>query len=109
MTRLQRRILLYIQDEQDCGRSVRVRDVSNALGASATGFVHDAMTALVEQGYLTHMPRRARSYEVVRRIEPIVQWYVFDDETKELRKVEKVMASAAANAVDAEIRAEGVR
>ena len=97
MTRLQRKVLLCIQDEQDRGRSVSVRDIANALGRKSTGFIHDAMQVLVALGYLAHRPRQARSYKVVRRVEPIVQWFVFDEETKELQpRKEKSIAESRA-------------
>lgn len=85
MTRKQRKVLLYIQGEQDAGRSVTVAEVTAALGALSHSHIHDAMRTLVDLGYLTHIPRRARAYEVVRRIEPIIEHWVWDDEVKELR------------------------
>lgn len=85
MTRKQRKVLLFIQSEQDAGRSVTVGEVASAFGALSRSHIHDAMRTLVDLGYLTHIPHRARAYEVVRRIEPIVEHWVWDDEAKALK------------------------
>ena len=81
MTRLQRKVLLFLQDQQVKGRSVTLEEIAEAIG-NWRSRVHGCLAALVEQGYVTHRPRRAKSYEVIRKIEPIVEWRVYDRVTE---------------------------
>ena len=83
MTRLQRKVMLYIQDQQDAGRSVTVSEIVAAVG-HCRGVTHNAIDFLVEMGHLTRVPHRARSLSVVKRIEPVVEHWVWCDTFKEL-------------------------
>lgn len=84
MTRQQRRVLLFIQDEADCGRYVSMREVADALCLSSVADAYYIMRRLVEHGYLTSTSGKARSYRVVRRIEPVCVYLAWDGARKRL-------------------------
>ena len=88
MTRSQRKVLLFLQDQQAKGRSVTVSEIAKAVG-NWRSRVHACLSALVEQGYVTHQRKRAKSYEVIRKIEPIVEWRVYDRVTRTWTTVAK--------------------
>lgn len=79
MTRQQRRALLCLQAAQDRGWSVRLEDISRGIGLQSRSSAHRLMRALVDQGYVAHVAGRKYGYEVVRRIEPIIEYYVWDE------------------------------
>lgn len=83
MTRRQRSVLLAMQDLEDRGEKVTVRRLCGVTGISV-GNVHARLWALIDLGYASrdHMTRR---YSVARRVEPIVQYQVWDDQCKKLR------------------------
>lgn len=83
MTRIQRKVLLFIQDQQDAGHSVSVDEIVAATG-HCRGVVHGAIDLLVDMGHLTRLRWKARSLVVVKRITPIVEAWVWCDTFKEL-------------------------
>lgn len=87
MTRLQRKVLLFIQEQQDQGNSVTVSRIVEETRRSR-GNCHRAINTLVALGHITRRPRQARSYEVVRRIEPIVEHWVWCPARQELVRLE---------------------
>lgn len=87
MTRLQRKVLLFLQEQQDLGNSVTVSEIAEATG-HLRGNCHRAIGVLVALGHITRRPRQARSYEVVKRVAPIVEVWVWCPVFKELVRLE---------------------
>lgn len=81
MTRRQRAILLAMQEIEDEGRPISVRGLCRATGSASVGAMHNHITKLVGLG---NVGRAGGRYVVVRRVEPIILYRVWDDATKRL-------------------------
>lgn len=85
MTRAMRRLMLILQDEADAtGTCPTYDEMRVACGLSSKSRIAAMVAGLERRGYIRRLPRCARSIEVVRRIEPIVQWRVWDAERQVL-------------------------
>ena len=84
MTSQQRKVLLYIQDQLDAGHSVALQDIADHCGLKAKSGAFRIVQVLVDLGYITKTKYRNRTLTVIKRIEPIFEAYVWDDNDKEL-------------------------
>lgn len=85
MTRIERRVLLALQVAEDRGEYASVRELASTVGCTSIGTLHACINGLIGHGYLSRLNHRARAITVLRRIEPIEEIYVWDDEAKELK------------------------
>jgi SOS-response transcriptional repressor LexA len=60
-------------------------EIQKFLGLASKSGISTILAALQEQDYLTFVPARSRSIVVTRRIKPLFEYFMFDDETKSLR------------------------
>lgn len=92
LTARQREVLEFIDRSirQSGGISPTHAEIAAALGMSSVGHLHSIVKRLVDRGFLRHLPRRARSFEVLRRpSQPrrqpwLTRIFIFDDATKAL-------------------------
>lgn len=90
LTDRQRDVLEFIDGyiRKHGGISPTYSEIASALGLSSVGQVHSTVQRLADCGFLRHLPRRARSFEVLRRPthhrQPLTRIFIFDDATKAL-------------------------
>lgn len=82
LTPVMRKALLAIQDAEIVPTRSELSRMLGYRSKSAAGRIVDQ---LVERGYLRRLPRRHQAIEVLRRVPTEAEYFVFDDEAKELR------------------------
>lgn len=89
MTRVQRKVMLYIQEYVDASGGVppSYNEICAHIGITSRSGAHRIVHALSQRGYIRTIPCRARAVEILKRVEPRYAAYVFDDATKELRRM----------------------
>jgi len=89
ITRSQRRCMLYIQEyvKASGGVAPSYEEIRAHLGISNRSGVHRIIHNLSSRGYLRVLPGRWRSIEILKRVEPRVAMFVFDEKTKTLRRL----------------------
>lgn len=84
MTLRQRRCLLCIQDHfARCGRAPTYREIATALSIASVSNIFRVVHALIDQGYLA---LERGDLRVTHPIEPIIELFVFNEETKTLQR-----------------------
>jgi SOS-response transcriptional repressor LexA len=94
LTAKQRRALWFIQEwiTEHHGVSPTYEQMRLGLGYASKSHIHRIILSLVERGYIKRIPNRWQSLIVAKKLEP--KYFVFDDETKELRPVSTVVRTA---------------
>jgi SOS-response transcriptional repressor LexA len=89
MTRLQRRVLLFVQTyiAAHDGVAPTFVEIMGGCQIGSRATVQRALQNLHRHGRIRILPFRARAIEVLRPVEPIYATFVFDDETKALRRM----------------------
>lgn len=89
LTRRQRAVMLYLQEYLDASGGIPPSyvEIAAAVGLAGRSGSHRIVHSLVKRGFIRHMPNRARAIEIIRPVQPHYAAYVFDDETKELRRM----------------------
>lgn len=80
-SRRMRMIMHMIQTSAICPT---IREMA-ARAAMTNGSIVRVVNDLVADGWLRRLPRQARALEVIRRVEFRDQYFVFDEEAKELK------------------------
>lgn len=90
LTKSQRKCLLFIQDYLHAhgGVAPSFNDITAALNLRSKSHAHKLLKALEERGAIRRLPFRARAMEVLQPVAYKTMAFVFDDETKELRRIE---------------------
>jgi repressor LexA len=90
LTKSQRKCLLFIQDyiHASGGVAPSFIDIMAALKLRNRSNVHRLLTVLEERGAIRRLPHRARAMEVLQPVAYKTMAFVFDDETKKLRRIE---------------------
>lgn len=89
ITRRQRKAMLYIQEYMDASGGVAPSylEICAHVGLKHKSSAHRVIHALRQRGYIRTLPHRARAIEILKPVKPLYAAYVFDDETKELRRM----------------------
>lgn len=89
MTPAMRKTMLFIQEYMDASGDIPpcYDEICDHLGVANKSAAHRLVTSLIERGYLRRRPYVSRGLEIAQRIDPIYAAYVFDDATKELRRM----------------------
>lgn len=89
MTRAQRRMMLFIQDRIDTtGVAPNYVEMRAHLGYASNSYAHRLVRKLVGDGYLhlisTGRKSRDRGIRLLRRIEPVIEYQVWDERSQSL-------------------------
>lgn len=77
------------------GVSPSMAEISEAVGYGLRGHkVNWLIESMVAKGFLRRIPKRARALEVIHR-KPMLAYFVFNDETKELEPWQRPAKQAA--------------
>lgn len=89
MTKVQRRVMLFIQSRIDeTGKAPTYAEMRKHLGYASKSYLHTIVKTLSDDGYLGRVLHikgsRTRGIRLLRRINPIIEFQVWDEQSQAL-------------------------
>lgn len=74
-----------------------IEEIRKGIGSRSRGHVHKIVEALIERGYVRHLPNKARALEIVAKAQPITLSPDIDQQVSRYATEHKIARNTAVN------------